>query len=77
MNIYWTITLWVVAVLFMLAGIVGAVLPALPGPPLVFCGFFLAAWIDNFEKIGPFTLTVLGFLTLVAVGVDIAAACKK
>ena len=33
-------------------GIIGTVLPALPGVPLVFAGLFLAAWADGFDKVG-------------------------
>jgi uncharacterized protein YqgC (DUF456 family) len=55
-------------------GVVGTVLPALPGPTLVFAGVALAAWIDDFARIGAATLIVLGVLTLVAWAADFAAA---
>ena len=64
---------WLAAILLILAGIAGTVLPALPGPPLVFGGLLLAAWIDGFQKVGVITLVVLGTLTLIAAVVDIAA----
>ncbi len=65
--------LWTVAVLLVLAGIAGAVLPALPGVPLVFAGLLLAAWIDGFEKVGPLPLVFLALLTLLSFVVDFAA----
>ena len=37
------ITLWIVAVLLILVGVAGTVLPALPGVPLIFVGILLAA----------------------------------
>jgi uncharacterized protein YqgC (DUF456 family) len=43
-----TLFLWSIAVLLVVAGIVGTVVPVLPGPVLVFAGLFLAAWIDGF-----------------------------
>ncbi len=65
---------WVIAVLLIVAGAAGIVLPALPGVPLMFAGMFIAAWIDRFERIGWITLAVLGVLTALAVIVEIAAA---
>jgi len=69
-----TIVLWILAVIFILVGIAGIVLPAVPGIPLMFCGFLIAAWIDNFDKVGWITLSVLCVLTLISVGVDLLAA---
>jgi uncharacterized protein YqgC (DUF456 family) len=66
--------LWVLAASLMLVGLAGTVLPILPGVPLMLLGMFIAAWIDGFSRIGPFTLTVLAVLTLVAVVVDLVAA---
>jgi uncharacterized protein YqgC (DUF456 family) len=68
-----TAFLWTAAVLLVLAGIAGAVLPALPGVPLVFAGLLLAAWIDGFEKVGPLPLVFLALLTLLSFVVDFAA----
>jgi uncharacterized protein YqgC (DUF456 family) len=51
-------------------GLVGVVLPALPGLPFVFAGMILAAWADGFREIGWVTLTVLGLMTLVSFIVD-------
>jgi len=68
-----TSPLWIVAILLVLAGIAGSVLPALPGVPLVFLGLLLGAWIDHFQKVGWFTLIVLGLLTLLSFAVDFLA----
>jgi hypothetical protein len=65
--------LWLLAFALIAAGIAGTVLPALPGPPLVFGGLLLAAWIDNFQRVGYLSLGVLGALTLLSVVVDIVA----
>lgn len=55
------------------AGIVGTVLPALPGVPLVFAGLLLAAWAGDFRHVGAVTLTILGALTVFALVVDFLA----
>lgn len=56
-----------------MVGIAGLVLPALPGPPLLFVGFLLAAWADNFVYVGFKTIVILGVLTLLTYGVDLWA----
>ncbi|OWQ51140.1 hypothetical protein CEE60_15575 [Stenotrophomonas maltophilia] len=61
------------AVLLVLVGMAGIILPALPGIPLVFAGLLLAAWADDFAHVGWLPLTVLGLLTLVSFAVDILA----
>lgn len=64
---------WVLALLLVGIGIAGSVLPALPGVPLVFAGLLLAAWAGGFEQVGPFPLVLLGLLTLLSFGIDLAA----
>jgi len=65
--------LYVVSAIFILAGLAGTVLPALPGLPLVFAGMLLAAWTDHFTRISGWTVGLLALLTLVSVAVDVAA----
>ncbi len=64
------IVYYVVAVLLVLIGLAGTVLPAIPGLPLMFAGMLLAAWAGSFVQIGPITLTLLGFLTLLSLAMD-------
>jgi uncharacterized protein len=66
--------LWVLAIALMLVGAAGIVLPALPGVPLMYAGMVIAAAIDDFQRIGWLTLTVLGLLMLIAVGVEFLAS---
>lgn len=56
------ILLWVVAVVLVLAGLAGLVLPVLPGAALLLAGLVLAAWIEDFRYAGAGTLAVLGVL---------------
>lgn len=65
---------WTLSIILMLAGAAGIILPALPGVPLMFAGMFIAAWIDDYQRIGWITLTILGVLTTIAVIVDFAAS---
>jgi hypothetical protein len=65
--------MWVLATVMVLAGLAGAVLPALPGVPLVFGGLVVAAWIDDFQRVGWITLTLLGLMTVASFAIDFAA----
>jgi len=67
-------TYFVLAALLIVAGIAGAILPALPGVPLVFGGMLLAAWADHFQHVGAVTLTLLGVLCVVALLIDFVAS---
>lgn len=66
--------LWVLAIVLMVVGAAGVVLPALPGVPLMFAGMLVAASIDDFQRIGWVTLTVLGLFTILSFVVDLAAS---
>ena len=68
-----TVLLWLLVAALVLVGLAGAVLPAIPGVPLVFGGLWLAAWIDDYARVGGWTLGVLGVLTVLAVTVDLVA----
>jgi hypothetical protein len=65
--------LWILAILLVLVGVAGTVLPALPGAPLVFVGLLVAAWIDHFQKVGWFTLSVLFVLMLATFAIELMA----
>lgn len=65
---------YAIALLLVLLGIAGTVLPALPGLPLMFAGMLLAAWAGDFERIGLWTLLILAVLTLLSIGIDLLAS---
>ena len=65
--------MYVFATLLVLSGLAGAILPALPGVPLVFGGLLLAAWADDFQRVSWFVLLALGFLTAFSFAIDFAA----
>jgi hypothetical protein len=69
-----TESLWVVAVILVIAGLVGTVLPAIPGVPLIFFGVLLAAWAEDFQRITGLTIAILAVLTVIGVAVDYLAA---
>jgi len=65
--------LWLLAAFLVLAGVLGSVLPALPGVPLVFAGLVTAAWADDFQRVGWIVLTLLGLMTLASFAIDFVA----
>jgi len=67
------IFLWALAIILIIAGFAGIVLPVLPGAVLLMAGFFLAAWAEHFVHVGPFVLTVLAMLTVLTYGIDFLA----
>jgi uncharacterized protein len=68
-----TSLLWVLAIILVIAGVIGVVVPAMPGTLLVFLGLLTAAWADGFQKVGVVTVVILGLLTLLSYGIDFLA----
>jgi uncharacterized protein YqgC (DUF456 family) len=69
-----TALLWTLGVALIAVGLVGVVLPAVPGTILIFAGLLLGAWADGFTRVGAGTLVVLGLLAAASYGIDFAAA---
>ena len=61
-----TVLLWALSVGLIVAGLVGTVLPALPGTALVLAGIVLGAWIGDFQQVGPAMLAVITALAVLA-----------
>ena len=68
------IALYVLAALLMLGGLVGNILPALPGIPLIFGGIWLAAAVNQYQRVGLWWLVAIGLLATLGVIIDFAAA---
>lgn len=67
------ITLYVLAALLMLVGLAGAVLPALPGIPLIFGGIWLAAAVDGYRHLGWWWLFGIALLGALGMTIDFVA----
>ena len=52
-------------------GLIGAVLPVLPGPILIWLGVLLWAWADGFVAVNWWTLGILGLLAALAWASDL------
>jgi uncharacterized protein len=62
------------AVLLVLVGIAGTILPALPGLPLVWGGLMLAVWADGFQHVSGWTMVLLACITALAMALDFVSS---
>ena len=60
-----------IAYILLVLGLIGAVVPVVPGPLLIWLGAFFWATADGFNAVGWPTLVVLGLLALLAWGSDL------
>ena len=65
--------LYVLAAVLMIGGLAGAILPALPGIPMIFGGIWLAAAVDGYRHLGLWWLVGIGLLGVAGVVVDLVA----
>src|ERR1700741_4959206 len=68
-NVYLALAAILVAL-----GVLGTVVPVLPGILLVFGGLFLAAWAQDFTRVGVVGLSIIFILAIVAFGADFVAS---
>ena len=64
------ILLWTLAAVMVIVGVIGVVMPALPGHMLIFAGLLVGAWAEGFTRVGVWTMVVLGLIALTSYGVD-------
>jgi len=62
------------AIVLVVAGTAGTVLPAIPGALFVFAGLFVAAWADDFARVGFGGLSIVAALGLLTLLVDLAGS---
>ncbi len=64
----------ILAYVGLVAGVIGVVLPIIPGPILIWLSALLWAWADGFQAVGWPTLAVLGGIAILAEISDVALA---
>jgi len=67
------VVLYLIAGALILIGLIGVVLPALPGLPLMFAGMLVAAWADHFQRVPIWVIVILGLMSLAALLIDFLA----
>jgi uncharacterized protein YqgC (DUF456 family) len=63
----------IIGVFLVFAGLIGLILPILPGPALIFAGLVLAAWSEDFAHVGSMTIAILAVLAILAHAIDFMA----
>ncbi len=69
----WTVLLFTGALLIMLVGLAGVILPMLPGVPIIWLGAFLYGLSTGFEKINWNILGIFAILTAFTIVLDYVA----
>ena len=65
--------LYVAGAILVVVGLAGTVLPVIPGTMLVFAGLVVAAWADDFTRVGWVGLAIIGVLAAIAFAADFVA----
>jgi uncharacterized protein len=65
--------LYIIAAALILTGLVGAVVPALPGIPLIFAGIWLIARVDQYHHLGPWWLAGIALVGAAGLTIDLIA----
>lgn len=65
---------WLLAIALIVGGLVGTIYPLLPGVPMIFIGMWVGAWVDGYERVGTYTLVLLGVLTVISIVLDFVAS---
>lgn len=66
MNVF----LIIIGLILAIAGMVGCILPVLPGPILSFCALILLSWVKNWQIFSQTFLIVMGALTVLLILLD-------
>ena len=68
-----SVIILIIGVLLVFVGLIGLILPILPGPALIFAGLVLAAWAEDFAHVGSMTIAILAVLAILAHAIDFIA----
>jgi uncharacterized protein len=68
------IAFWLLSTALVATGLLGLVIPGLPGAPLIFLGLWLAAWNEGFQYAGFWVIVTLAVIALLTQGIDLWAA---
>lgn len=68
-----SLILWIIGAILTITGLVGLLLPVVPGAPVLFLGLLFGAWAEDFHYIGLWTLLVLASMAALTYVVEFAA----
>ena len=64
---------WIAVVVLVALGLVGVILPIVPGTLFVFLGLALGAWLDGFAYVSQYTVVALAVMAIAAYSLDFLA----
>lgn len=71
-EVFSGLPLWI-ALAAMLLGLIGAVVPGLPGVPLIFLAALVYAYLNDFVEVGGWIIALLGLFAALALAADYVA----
>ena len=74
---WFALSCWFGAIVLIVLGFAGTIVPAIPGLPMIAAGGWLIGWADHYEKVGFWTIAVLIVLSVAqTAGAQRAGASK-
>ena len=64
---WFALSCWFGAIVLIVLGFAGTIVPAIPGLPMIAAGGWLIGWADHYEKVGFWTIAVLIVLAVIGV----------
>jgi len=65
-----TIVIYSIALILICTGLIGAIVPIVPGVPIMFLGVVLIAFYTHFSAISLITVIIIGILVLASLAID-------
>lgn len=73
-SIDWvSVACWFGAIVLIVAGLAGTIVPAIPGLPMIAGAAILIGWIDHWQRVGAWTIGIVVVLAVIGVIVDSVA----
>ncbi len=61
----------IIGIIFIISGLIGCIIPAVPGPPLSFAAILMLAMVKSFEEpLTSTTILIMAFITVVVTALD-------
>lgn len=67
-------TALIIAIIFFIAGLLGTILPILPGPALIYCGMILYGLLNNFQSLNLYFFIIQAIALIVIFAADYVAS---
>ncbi len=69
-----TVAIWIISLVCIAIGLIGTVIPIVPGTMMIYAGIAVIGWWSDFEIIGIPTLIITGLLVVLSLVIDFFAS---